>query len=456
MEVDVVDADEAEHTRGLQTWITSGGRVARHVGRPVQRFLHIEASGGIVLLVATVIALLWANFGGDSYGDFWSTEFSLDMPRLLVAEDLHGWVNDGLMVVFFFVVGLEIKREWVMGELRDTRAALMPGLAALGGMVVPALIYLAATVGTDYGHGWGIPMATDIAFALGVLALLGSRVPSSLKVFLLTLAIVDDIGAILVIAFVYSDNISFGWLAIAGVLLVVTRLMRYVGIWYMPAYVIMAGAIWLAVLESGVHATLAGVILGIMTPMTALNPKFSRRQLDLALEEAGDDPSRIVDASKLIRESVPVGLRLERAIHPWSSFVIIPIFALANAGIVLNGEIIGDAVTSQVTLGIVLGLIVGKVVGISGAVWLARRLGVGSLPAGSSFSQIVGVAAIAGIGFTVSLFITELAFNSEDIVSQAKIGVLAASVTAAVIGALILLRRSPAKSEPTEVPLVDP
>ncbi len=451
----MAESDELDAAPILQTWITSDRPLARHIGRPVMNFLHIEAAGGIVLLVATVVALLWANFGGASYQDFWTSEIQFEFPRLVVAESLHDWVNDGLMAVFFFVVGLEIKREWVMGELMDTRAALMPGFAALGGMVVPALVYLAVTLGTDFSQGWGIPMATDIAFALGVLALLGNRIPSSLKVFLLTLAIVDDIGAIIVIALVYTTDLSFGWLAIAAILLVGIRLMRMARVWYTPAYVVMAFAVWLAVLESGVHATLAGVVLGIMTPMVALNPKFSRKQLDAALDEAGDDPSRIVDASKLIRESVPVGLRLERALHPITSFLIIPVFALANAGIVINSEVVSDAVSSRVTLGIVAGLVLGKIVGISGAVWIGRRLGLGELPAGSSFIQIVGVAAIAGIGFTVSLFITNLAFGADDIQSQAKIGVLVASFAAAVIGVLVLLSHKTKDPEPTEVPLVE-
>jgi NhaA family Na+:H+ antiporter len=407
----------------------------------MRRFLHVEVSGGIVLLVATLAALVWANLPGDSYTDFWHSEINLDITGFQVHEDLLGWVNDGLMAVFFFIVGLEIKREWEVGELVDRRAALLPAVGALGGMVVPALIFVAINAGGDHANGWGIPMATDIAFALGIIALVGNRVPGALKVFLLTLAIVDDIGAIIVIAVFYNESLSWGWLGLAAGLIATTYILKRIRVWYLPVYVILAGGVWLAMLESGVHATLAGVILGVITPTHALNQDMSREQVEAKMTDPDLDPTtQAVEAARLINESVPVGSRLIRSIHPWTSFVIIPIFALANAGIELSGDALSDAASSSVTVGIVAGLVVGKIVGITGAVLIAVRLGVAGLPGGATPTQVFGVCAVAGIGFTVSLFISNLAYEDEAILSQAKIGVLVASVIAAVIGATILTR----------------
>jgi len=415
----------------------------------MRRFLHVEVSGGIVLLVATVAALVWANLPGDSYTDFWHSEVTLDVAGFEVHEDLLGWVNDGLMAVFFFIVGLEIKREWEVGELVDRRAALLPAVGALGGMVVPALIFVAITAGGDNANGWGIPMATDIAFALGIIALVGNRVPSPLKVFLLTLAIVDDIGAIVVIAVFYNESLDWGWLALAAGLIATTYFLKRIRVWYLPVYVILAGGTWLAMLESGVHATLAGVILGVITPTHALNSDMTREQVEATMTDpALDQTTQAVEAARLINESVPVGSRLIRSIHPWTSFVIIPIFALANAGIELSGDALSDAASSSVTIGIAAGLVIGKIVGIGGAVFIAVRLGVSRLPGGATMTQMFGVCAVAGIGFTVSLFISNLAYEDEAILSQAQIGVLAASIIAAVIGATILTRAAPPDPPP--------
>ena len=415
----------------------------------MRRFLHVEVSGGIVLLVATVAALVWANLPGDSYTDFWHSEVTLDVAGFEVHEDLLGWVNDGLMAVFFFIVGLEIKREWEVGELVDRRAALLPAVGALGGMVVPALIFVAITAGGDNANGWGIPMATDIAFALGIIALVGNRVPSPLKVFLLTLAIVDDIGAIVVIAVFYNESLDWGWLALATGLIATTYFLKRIRVWYLPVYVILAGGTWLAMLESGVHATLAGVILGVITPTHALNSDMTREQVEATMTDpALDQTTQAVEAARLINESVPVGSRLIRSIHPWTSFVIIPIFALANAGIELSGDALSDAASSSVTIGIAAGLVIGKIVGIGGAVFIAVRLGVSRLPGGATMTQMFGVCAVAGIGFTVSLFISNLAYEDEAILSQAQIGVLAASIIAAVIGATILTRAAPPDPPP--------
>jgi NhaA family Na+:H+ antiporter len=374
--------------------------IGSNATRPLREFLATESSGGIVLLAATIAALLWANLFGGSYDSFWSTRLDIGF----ISEDVRHWVNDALMTLFFFVVGLEIKRELVSGELKDPRKAMLPVVAAAGGMIGPALIYLALNAGGPGQEGWGIPMATDIAFAVGVLALLGDRVPSGLKVFLLTLAIADDIGAIVVIALFYSSGLDLGWLlAAAGLIPAIVLLLRLRVRW-VPLYAVIAIAVWFATFESGIHATIAGVVLGLLTP------------------------ARDSSAAE----------RLGRALHPWSSFVVIPVFALANAGLNLSGDAIGDAFTSTVAIGVAAGLVVGKIVGVSLAALAATRLGVARLPEGVSWRHILGGGAVAGIGFTVSLFITDLAFSNPAFVAEAKVGILGASVGAGIIGALIL------------------
>jgi NhaA family Na+:H+ antiporter len=413
--------------------------LARLVARPVQHFLEIETSGGVVLIVAAVAALVWANSPWQqSYTDVFHTVVGLEIGSFELREDLQHWVNDGLMAVFFFVVGLEIKREWVDGELQDRRAAALPAIAALGGMVVPAAIYAAVNLGGPGGRGWGVPMATDIAFALGVVAVLGRRVPPALKVFLLTLAIVDDIGAIVVIAVFYSSSVSFGWLALAAAVVLTVVVLRRGRVWYHPIYVALGVALWLCVFESGVHATIAGVVMGLLTPARPFLPRVESERIVDTLENRAELQSEDVRrVSFMIAESVPLTERIERALHPWTSFVVVPVFALANAGIELTGDTLSGG--SSVALGVVLGLVVGKTVGISLFSWVACRLGVASLPSGAGWPQLVGVAALAGIGFTVSLFVAGLAFapgSPEE--EQAKIGILVASVLAAAIGAVVL------------------
>ena len=316
------------------------------------------------------------------------------------------WVNDALMTIFFFVVGLEIKRELVTGELRDRQRAALPAIAALGGMIVPALLFVAINVGGRGLDGWAIPMATDIAFAVGILALLGRRVPPSLKLFLLALAIVDDIGAIVVIALFYSSGLEGWWLAgaVATVLFVVV--LSHLRVDHPLAYVIPGIVLWYCLHEGGVEPTLAGVILGLLTPARP-------------------------------RRDVPVLARLEHRLHPVSSFVIVPIFAVANAGVVLGGDAVEHALSSRVTVGIVVGLVVGKFVGIFGASAFAVRARLGALPAGLGLRHLAGVAVLGGVGFTVSLFITDLAFRGQTI-DDAKIGVLVASAIAAVVGSIVL------------------
>ncbi|MCU1369148.1 MAG: Na+/H+ antiporter NhaA [Ilumatobacteraceae bacterium] len=422
-----------------RTWLGSDARLARVVGRPVQSFLAVEAAGGILLVAATVVALVWANSPWrESYEQLVHTHLSIAAGSFHIDESLQHVVNDGLMALFFFVVGLEIKRELVAGELRDRRAAVLPVVAALGGMVVPAAVFLAFNLGGRGEHGWGIPMATDIAFALGVVALLGKRVPAPLKVFLLTLAIVDDIGAIVVIAVFYSDGIRWTWFVEAVVVLGLVVLAKRARVRSLAVYVVLGVAAWLFVFESGVHATIAGVVLGLLTPARPLLPEPEAEAIVDQLEGRTDLTAADVRRVEfLVRESVPPTERLEHALHPWTSYVIVPLFAFANAGIVLSGDAVTDP--SAVLVGVVLGLVAGKTVGISVFSWAAVKLGWGVLPEGVRFSQLVGVAALGGIGFTVSLFITALAFEGEPgLADQAKIGILVASVAAAAIGSVAL------------------
>ncbi len=379
--------------------------------RRVADFLRTESAGGVALVVATVAAIAWANIAGESYRDFWSTPLTLPGPAH--ALPLDEWVNEGLMAVFFFVVGLEIKREIVDGELRAPRAAVVPVVAALGGMVVPALIYALVNAGTAAGHGWGVPMATDIAFAIGVLALAGPRLPRGIGLTLLTLAIVDDLGAIAVIAIVYSSGISMEWLGVAlmGILLAV--LLRRVA--EHPAwYAIPAVLIWIAMQRSGIHPTVAGVIVGFLTPLRT-------------------------------RSGHPILSVLEDRLHPWSSFLVVPLFALANAGIVVSADRWQALTSSRLALGVVLGLTVGKVVGIVGGAWVATRLGA-QLPAGVTGRAMVAIGLLGGIGFTVSLFIAGLAFTGADI-GTAKLAILVTSLAMALISTL-WLRTIPAETEP--------
>jgi Na+:H+ antiporter, NhaA family len=416
--------------------------------RGVRSFVHIEAAGGVVLLVATIAALIWANGpAAASYDSFWHAKVTLvSVGDIELVDTLGHWVNDGLMVIFFFVIGLEIKAELVAGELQDRRRAAVPILAAVGGMIVPALFYVAVNLGGGGVSGWGIPMATDIAFALGVLAVLGARVPASLKVFLLTLAVVDDVGAILVIAAVYTDDMSIVWLGVAGALLAGIVVLRRMGVWYTPVYVVAGAGVWLATLQSGVHATIAGVVLGVMTPAIALRDRKPN------LDGRHETLDEVRHAIFHVRETVPVTERLITTLHPVSSFVILPIFALANAGIPITRDGLASAAQSPVTIGIVVGLVIGKIVGIVLAAWLATRFGVGVLPPEMTWRHVTGVAALAGIGFTVAIFISGLAFEDQGIVEEAKLGVITASVIAAVLGAVLLGRRRSDADPPRPVP----
>jgi Na+:H+ antiporter, NhaA family len=421
----------------VDSWITSNRPLPRLVVRPLREFLDTEAAGGIVLLAATAVALGWANSPWrDVYDALWSTDFSIRLGAFHFGQDLRHWVNDGLMAVFFFVVGLEIKREIVAGDLRYARSAALPIIGALGGMIVPALLYSILNSGGEGAAGWGIPMATDIAFALGVLALFGSAVPSALKVFLLTLAIVDDIGAILVIAVFYSSGIQIPWLLVAFVFFVATAVLRSIGVWWLPAYLVLGTGAWLATYQSGVHATIAGVALGLLTPAHAQAPPSLEETP--TTEQNPQNPTTVQSISSRARASISVVERLEHALHPWTSYAIVPTFALANAGITLAGEDVAAAVESPITKGIVIGLVAGKLFGVLGSAWLAHRLGFAILPEEVSWFHIGAAAAVAGIGFTVSIFIASLAFSDARLIAEAKIGVLAASVLATLLGAGIL------------------
>ncbi|MFN0148789.1 MAG: Na+/H+ antiporter NhaA [Dehalococcoidia bacterium] len=412
---------------------------------PVQRFIHAEASSGILLVIAALVALVWANSPWSAaYNDLWHARLTFDLNFVSVTEDLRHFINDGAMTIFFFVVGLEIKRELVRGELASVRRATLPIAAAAGGMLVPALIYLSWNVGGGATEGWGIPMATDIAFAMGVLALAGPRIPTSLKVFLLALAIVDDLGAILVIAAFYTETVHLEPLLWGGLALGVIVAARLGGVQNVLFYVIPGVLLWLAVLESGVHATLAGVVLAFLTPSgpvpqrAAYHTALRGMVAELArADEAGDrERADLITAEidRLTDNREPPLDQLESALHPWASFVVVPLFALANAGLDLSWASLADSARSTASLGIATGLVIGKPVGIVTFSWLVVRLGLASLPAGARWRDIAAMGLLAGIGFTVSLFISGLAFDSAALEDEARVGILAASVIAGIAG----------------------
>lgn len=385
-----------------------GRQVKRRVVDPVTEFLRTEQGGGFALLLGAVAALLWVNLGGiGGYESFWTTELRIGIGDASITEDLRHWVNDGLMALFFFVISLEIKRELVTGDLRDPKAAALPIVAALGGVVMPVLIFLLLVGGGAGASGWGIPMATDAAFAIGVLVLLGDRVGVGVKLLLVTIAVVDDVAAICVIAVAYTDDLMLGWLGIAALGLVAIALMRRLGIVRVLAYVPVGLFVWVAMLESGVHATLAGVAVALLTP------------------------GRPIEGRSVLEE-------LEERVHPVTSFLVLPVFALANAGVELGGSALSDPVGRDVAIAVVVGLVVGKFLGIAGATLAALRLGLGKLPSGVDRRGLLGAAALAGIGFTVSLFITPLAYADVTLIEAAKLGILAGSVASAACGIAIL------------------
>jgi NhaA family Na+:H+ antiporter len=405
--------------------------------RPLVDFLHTEAAGGVVLVAATLAALIWANSPWDaSYTALWDTRLVIGLGSHSLDLDLRSWVDDGLMALFFLVVGLEIKRELIEGELSDPRQAALPVVAAIGGMVVPALIYLAFNAGGDGAKGWGIPMATDIAMAVGVVSLLGRRVAPSLRLFLLALAIVDDIGAVLVIALAYTNDLDPASLAAAAGIVIVIAGLRAAGVRARVPYVMAGVALWLALHESGLNATLAGVVLGLMTPTRPA------RQPELIDADALADVSSLAAARQtatMAREAVSEVEWLEHSLHPWTGFVVVPLFALANAGVVVSSETLRDAATSPIAAGVVIGLVVGKPLGITAFAWLAVRLRLARLPSGTTWGALASVSALAGIGFTVSILVAGLAFEDPALVDEAKLAILAASLLAALAGSALVL-----------------
>jgi NhaA family Na+:H+ antiporter len=423
--------------------------------RPFQEFAGRETSGGVLLLACTIAALIWANSPwAHFYTALWRTPFTVGLGSFHLSHELHFWVNDALMAVFFFVVGLEIKRELLAGELASPRQAALPILAALGGVVVPALLYTLLNANGPGARGWGIPMATDIAFAIGVMALLGNRVPLGLKVFLTALAIVDDIAAVLVIAVFYTASLAWGALGLAALCLVLALAANRLGVRHPLPYLLIGAVLWMTVLQSGVHATIAGVLLAFTIPSrTAINQReflgYGRVILDHFERAAETEPFDIlsdieqqtaVEALEDACEKVQPPLhRLESAFHPWVTFLIMPLFALANAGVSFAGDL-GKVLAQPITLGVMLGLVFGKPIGVTLASWLAVRLGLASLPENVSWKHIHGAGWLAGIGFTMSLFMTGLAFTSEVHLTAAKLGILIASLCAGIVGSVILVR----------------
>jgi Na+:H+ antiporter, NhaA family len=420
--------------------------------RPFQEFARLEVAGGVLLAATTIVALVWANSPWrDTYTALWQTRLTVSVGDLALAKPLVKWVNDGLMAIFFFVVGMEIKREVIVGELADRRKATLPIVAALGGAVLPALIYVTLNRGGAGADGWGVPMATDIAFALAALTLLGSRIPIGLKVFLTALAIADDIGAVLVIALFYTPAVAWSFLGLAAAFLAALVLANLLGARSPVIYAVLGLGLWFAFVESGVHATVAGVLLALTVPIRSRidADEFLRRGRALLEEfERGGEHGRAVtptvnqrDVVHALQEScahVETPLhRMEHALHPWVSYAILPVFALANAGVTFEGSI-GDALGHPVTIGVALGLVLGKQVGVFLAAWLAVRAGVAALPTGVTWRALYGAAWLAGIGFTMSLFIAALAFDEPGLLTAAKVGILGGSVISGLGGWLVL------------------
>ncbi|MFO7894971.1 MAG: Na+/H+ antiporter NhaA [Longimicrobiales bacterium] len=426
--------------------------LVRRLVMPFQEFFQAESASGIILLICAAVALVWANSPwAESYFDLWETHVVLGGGAVLLDYSLHYWINDGLMAVFFFMVGLEIKRETKVGELASPKQAALPIAAAIGGMVVPAAIYVAFNAGTPELRGWGVPMATDIAFALGVLALLGDRVPSGLKIFLAALAIVDDLGAVLVIAVFYSAGIDWVMLASGGVVFILLVGANLGGVRRPAVYALLGVVLWYFFLKSGVHATIAGVLLATTIPArTRINvPEFvaSARAYLAQFEADGlrPEPAHPLTAKQeaalehleeVAEEVQSPLLSIEHAIVPWVAYGIMPLFALANAGVALEPEVV-QGLSSPVVLGIALGLLIGKPIGVGLFAWAAVRLGLAGLPAGVRGMHLVGVGLLAGIGFTMSLFIANLAFVDMTL-ELSKVGVLAASTVAGIVGYVIL------------------
>jgi NhaA family Na+:H+ antiporter len=415
---------------------------------PIKRFISNSTMSGIILFTSAAVALIISNSPwAEAYHHFWETEFSVGFGDYILSKNLHHWINDGLMAVFFFVVGLELKREIIAGELSDPRNALLPVAAAVGGMVIPALIFLLFNSGMPSEDGWGIPMATDIAFALGVLYLMGNKVPVSLKIFLTALAIADDIGAVLVIAFFYTSSINLWSLGTGAVFMALLIAANVTGVRNTLFYAVLGiGGLWLAFLMSGVHATIAAVLAAFTIPakvkipedvysakLAALHEKFKAAKPNDEPTVTDEQLHILEEIRDLSKKALTPLQRLEHSMHPLVAFVIMPVFALANGGVTLTGNIIAQ-ILSPLAIGIFCGLLIGKVLGVVGISALLLRLKWARLPEGMNIYHLIGAGFLAAIGFTMSLFITDLAFKQADLIVQAKLGILTASITASLIG----------------------
>jgi NhaA family Na+:H+ antiporter len=427
--------------------------ITKHIADPFERFLRLQSSGGLLLIIATIIAMVWSNsVYSTSYFAIWEHQLSINYASFQFSKSLHWWINDGLMAIFFFVVGLEIKREVVAGELSTAKEAIFPIVGAIGGMLAPIIIFLIVVGNGVPADGWGVPMATDIAFALGVLSLLGKKVPLALKVFLTALAIVDDIGALIVIALFYSNEIYWTYLQIAGGLFVLLFVFNYFNLRIMNVYLLTGIVIWFCFVKSGIHPTIAGVLLALTIPTSRkirMDSFIERANAGLKeFQKAKWPDSKVVltipqiNAIETIKESVtkvqsPI-YRLENSLGGFVTKFAMPLFALANASIVFGGGNINYF--NQVTLAVGIALLLGKVIGISLFSWISVKLGFAKLPNGVSWIQIIGVGILSGIGFTMSLFITNLAFTDDTIINQFKIGIFTSSFLAGLIGFIILKR----------------
>jgi Na+:H+ antiporter, NhaA family len=457
----MTDRTERHHdpgaTEGLrQTWSRSGRRFPRKIVQPLQAFLETETSSAILVLAATATALVWANLPGDSYQRVWGTELTIRLGTRALTGDLRSWVSEGLMTLFFLVVGLEIKRELVTGELRQRGRASVPVIGALGGMLVPAGVYLAITWGSPAADGFGIAMPTDIVFVLAVLSL-ARTAPPGLKALLLALAIVDDLGSIVVVAAFYSEGIEAAALVSALAIFVAYALLWRIGVRAVVVYVALGVGAWAALDASGVSPTIAGVVIAFLTPAVAFQrPRHvsieAHRVADLTVDEPDPpdaDAAQWLDLARLSRETVSPLARAEALLLPWSSYVVVPIFALANAGVRLSGHAIAEAATGRLGLGILASRIVGKPVGITIAVLLALRWGLGSLPAGVGRGHVAVAGVVAGIPFTVSLFVAELALPPR-LVEPATVAIMLAAAATGLLGYL-LLRRLGGRAQPAPV-----
>ena len=448
-----------EHADHQGRYVAPWEKAFDQILTPFEEFVHRQTTSGILLMIMAVLAMVLANsVWAPEYQHLVHTMITLSLGDWVLAKTVHHWVNDGLMALFFFVVGLELKREILVGELAAPRQATLPIAAAIGGMVVPALIFYALNPDGAAAMGWGIPMATDIAFAVGAIALMAGRVPKALITFLVALAIVDDLGAVLVIAIFYTESLSLTALAVAAGLLFMMIALNLGGIHRLMPYFLVSILLWLALLHSGIHATLAGVLGAFAVPA---RPKYDPQRFSSHVRElvkrfdASFVPGQSIMTNDKLRAVVQtlengvlqVETPLQRAEHIWHlpvAFLVIPIFALINAGIPVDFSRIGEAFAHPVTLGVMFGLVLGKFLGIAGACWLALKFGIGQLPAGTRFSQIMGVALLGGIGFTMSIFIAELAFSHEPgLLLLAKTGILSASLVAGVSGAVWLFLTCP-------------